>query len=334
LDTADTLQLSGAGTLGAINGTFTLSDSLNSVQGTLDLNGTSQNIGNLIGTSLAGRIINSAVATTSTLTIGNGDTGGGAFLGSIADGSGIMALVKVGSAAITLAGTNSYSGGTRVGNGTLLMNGISGVSPITVSNGATLGGIGIISGPVNINGGGNLAPGNAGIGVLTFSNNLTLLGNVVTKINRSSSPSNDLCVIDGTMTNGSSSALTVTNLGPALQAGDAFQLFSKPVSGLGAINLPALTTGNAWADGLSIDGTIRVVSTSPPGISMQMINAASLVLSWPPNHTGWRLQAQTNNLNTGIGTNWVEVAGASVTNQVTVPTGLANQSVFFRLVYP
>ena len=34
-----------------------------------------------------------------------------------------------------------------------------------------------------------------------------------------------------------------------------------------------------------------------------------MTLTWPTDHTGWRLQSQTNSLNVGINTNWVEVPG-------------------------
>ena len=37
-----------------------------------------------------------------------------------------------------------------------------------------------------------------------------------------------------------------------------------------------------------------------------------LTLSWPADHTGWRLQAQTNNPTTGLGTNWFDVPGSAM----------------------
>jgi hypothetical protein len=46
------------------------------------------------------------------------------------------------------------------------------------------------------------------------------------------------------------------------------------------------------------------------------------------------LQAQTNNLTAGLGTNWVNVTGSDQTNQMTVPLNSTNGSVFFRLVRP
>jgi hypothetical protein len=218
-----------------------------------------------------------------------------------------------------------------------LINGLSSLSPITVSNGATLGGTGIIGGTVNIASGGNLAPGNAGVGVFTFTNNLTLLGNILMKINRTVAPSNDLCVINGLLTSGGVSTLTVTNLGPPLQTGDTFKLFSVPVGGFATVTLPALSTGSIWQNRLAVDGTIKVVArafTNATALAVQWTSTNTLVLSWPSDHTGWRLQAQTNSLNAGIGANWVEVAGASLTNQISIPLSTANDSVFFRLVYP
>jgi hypothetical protein len=57
-------------------------------------------------------------------------------------------------------------------------------------------------------------------------------------------------------------------------------------------------------------------------------------LNWPANHVGWRLQVQTNDVTQGLGTNWVDVVGATVTNQMTLPIDPANGSVFYRMVYP
>jgi autotransporter-associated beta strand protein len=119
----DTLQLSGSGTLGSINGALTMNVTQGESAGkfgTLNLNGTSQSVGNLAGNAYA-MILNNATGTTSTLTIGNGNAGGGNFGGVIVNGNGIMALTKVGTGTITLSGTNTYSGGTTVIGGTLQM---------------------------------------------------------------------------------------------------------------------------------------------------------------------------------------------------------------------
>jgi hypothetical protein len=60
-----------------------------------------------------------------------------------------------------------------------------------------------------------------------------------------------------------------------------------------------------------------------------LASGESLQLSWPQDHTGWRLQVQTNSLNS----NWIDWPGTS-TNRVSIPISPANPSVFFRTVYP
>ena len=61
-------------------------------------------------------------------------------------------------------------------------------------------------------------------------------------------------------------------------------------------------------------------------------NGNQLDISWPV--AGGRLQTQTNNLNAGLGTNWVTVAGSTATNHVVVPLDPANGNVFYRLAVP
>ena len=58
----------------------------------------------------------------------------------------------------------------------------------------------------------------------------------------------------------------------------------------------------------------------------------SLDISWPV--AGGRLQTQTNNLNAGIGTNWITVPGSTTTNRAVVPIDPSNGSVYYRLALP
>ena len=60
------------------------------------------------------------------------------------------------------------------------------------------------------------------------------------------------------------------------------------------------------------------------------LDAGKLALNWPADHTGWRLQTQTNTLTA----NWWDVNGSRQTNVWTVPINPAGQSVFFRLAWP
>jgi hypothetical protein len=57
-------------------------------------------------------------------------------------------------------------------------------------------------------------------------------------------------------------------------------------------------------------------------------------MAWPYDHIGWHLEAQTNALNVGIGTNRAAVPNSIATNQITLPIDVNCGSVFFRLVYP
>jgi hypothetical protein len=84
---------------------------------------------------------------------------------------------------------------------------------------------------------------------------------------------------------------------------------------------------------LAVTGTLGVkpVSTNAPTLATSK-SGNNLTLSWPADHAGWRLQAQTNS--SGIGTNWFTVSGSTNGLSVTVPIVSTNPCVFYRLVYP
>jgi hypothetical protein len=90
-----------------------------------------------------------------------------------------------------------------------------------------------------------------------------------------------------------------------------------------------------WTNTLAINGTLAVVSsvsTVPTNI-VWSVSGTNLMLSWPTDHIGWQLQVQTNSLNAGLGTNWVDVSGSTQTNNVSLPIDPTQGSVFYRLVY-
>ncbi|MDZ4197918.1 MAG: autotransporter-associated beta strand repeat-containing protein [Kiritimatiellia bacterium] len=96
------------------------------------------------------------------------------FTGNIISGTGLgdTPLNKVGLGTVELAGTaNTYSGPTKVTEGTLLVTGQTGTGAVTVASGATLGGNGSIRGHATVNG--TLSPG-LSVGDLVFEGNLTL----------------------------------------------------------------------------------------------------------------------------------------------------------------
>ena len=83
----------------------------------------------------------------------------------------------------------------------------------------------------------------------------------------------------------------------------------------------------------SVQVSARPTSMISPPLQMSL-NAGQLQFTWPPDHTGWRLVAQTNSLNTGLGSNWFTVGSSTNVNQMSVPIIATNGSVFYRLVYP
>ena len=97
-------------------------------------------------------------------TNGNNVTFASALQTQSVNGSG--ALVKSGAGTLTLGAANTYSGGTTVAGGSLLVNGgVAGTSSgtgsgtVIVNSGGTLGGSGAITGATTILNGGNLSPG-------------------------------------------------------------------------------------------------------------------------------------------------------------------------------
>jgi autotransporter-associated beta strand protein len=249
-------------------------------------------------------------------------------------------LTKAGAGTLLLSATNTYARPTVVGEGTLLVNGsLAAGSSVTVAAGGTLGGTGVIHGAAAIQPGGTLAPGSDAVGTLTLGGGLTLAGVCLLEIGRfGTTLSQDLARVSGALNYGG--ILTVTNVGSSpFTAGDSFQLFSAgSYSGnFAATNLPALPSGLGW-NWSPANGTLAVtttVSTTPTSLTYAVGNGnASLHLSWPADHTGWRLQSQTNHLNQGLGGDWSDVNGSTVTNQMTLTIDAASPAVFYRLVYP
>jgi hypothetical protein len=129
-------------------------------------------------------------------------------------------------------------------------------------------------------------------------------------------------------------ALVVTNLGGTLAGGDAFALFQANAfnGNFSSFSLPPLSAGLVWNTNALGNDLLTVVQTAPTNL-LWAVSGTSLSLSWPFDHIGWRLQVQTNSLNVGLGANWVDVPGSSLTNNLVVPVDSGSGSIFYRLVY-
>jgi autotransporter-associated beta strand protein len=246
-----------------------------------------------------------------------------------------ISLTKLGSGSLTLGGVNTYANGTTLGGGTLLVNGRLPTGTLAISNGTTLGGSGLILSAVTVPAGATLAPG-AGVGTLFVGNSVSLSAGSSTRMElNKASGSNDQLRVTGLLTYGGT--LVVTNLGGQLWAGDSFQLFSagSRTGAFSSLSLPALPTGFGWL-WTPASGTLSVTSSialNPTNLAARL-SGSSLELVWPADHTGWRLEVQTNSLATGQGTNWFTVPGANSTNRMELPRDLKQEAVFYRLVFP
>ncbi|HEY1787679.1 MAG TPA: hypothetical protein VGJ73_05960 [Verrucomicrobiae bacterium] len=96
-------------------------------------------------------------------------------------------------------------------------------------------------------------------------------------------------------------------------------------------NVLELAVTNAYGTNISLV-KLSVISTNTAPI-LPVMNNGSIALTWPIDHMGWQLQAQTNSVSVGISNNWVNVAGTTATNVYVVPINLTNGTVFYRLKY-
>jgi autotransporter-associated beta strand protein len=331
--------------------------------GRLDVYGTTITVGNLQnGISGGGFIANSSGASNGTLIVGTDGTST-AFDGVFGNGgSQPLNLTKVGAGTLTLSGVSTNTGVVTVDVGSLALTGsgsfanasklvanatldVSGIGgTLTLSSGQTLGGNGTVAGNVVAPVGSAVSPGSS-IGTLTVAGNINLSGTLLMELNRTNAPSNcdQLTNTSGTITYGGD--LVVSNIGPSLVAGDTFQLFPSAVSGFASVSLPAtndLGYAYSWTNKVAVNGSIQLLSViiPPPPVDptptniVSSVGGGNLTLSWPSSHIGWTLQAQTNSRSIGLSNNWVTFDGGYMnTNNVVIPMGNSQPTVFFRLFY-
>ncbi len=131
------------------------------------------------------------------------------------------------------------------------------------------------------------------------------------------------------------------NLKRATVSGGAYTTIATNLAGV-AYTDAGLTNGMTYfyvvsatnsfgASANSTEASAHPVSTVSLPVNFA-VNGNQLQLSWPMDHLGWRLEMQTNSLNSGA--SWLTVSNSSATNQVFVPIHPDGGSVFFRLVYP
>lgn len=313
----------GSGTIQATGGARTLANVIQFPSGTNNQTLVLAGTNNLTFTSPVNLNGVDGLGTASSRTFQVNNTAATTLSGAISDGGAGWGLTKTGTNTLYLNGANTYSGLTAVNAGVLAGSGTIASSVLVTTNASIGGGAA------------------AGIGTLTVTGNLTLTnGNGFFRVNRSGLASDKVSVA-GSLANTGIGTVTgtivVTNLGAPLQVGDTFTLFNKAVTGGGSLTVTG--GGAAWTNKLALNGSIEVipsVNTNPTNI-VASVNGNVLTLSWPADHTGWRLQVQTNTLATGLVANsnaWSTVAGSTSVNSTNITINPANGAVFYRLVYP
>ena len=300
--------------------------------GPMDLNeragSTSNNIGALIGgssTTLSGRGGSGNSGATTYYIGANGLNT--IFGGVIQNGNGASGSVPVSTSPTSI---------NKVGSGTLTLNGVSTFTGTAVVNGGTIAGTGTISGATTFNANTILSPGSSSVGTLTFGGNLTLNAASTNSfaVTTVGGVSNSVTV-SGTL-NPNGSVIKITS-GTSLAVG-TYTLFNY--TGIsGSFNATPVLDVAPAATASIVDtgsGQINLVVATPgpsgPASITNSISGSTLSLTWPAGQ-GWRLVSQTNDLTTGLTTNWFTVPGVS-DGSATITVDPTQPTVFYELVYP
>jgi autotransporter-associated beta strand protein len=183
---------------------------------------------------------------------GNGNS---TISGIIADSSVTSAnasgLTKMGTGTMTLTGANTYSGGTIVNSGVLLVNG-SIQSSVIVATGGTFGGTGSSTAAISVLVGSTLTGGGIGsVGTFTTTSTLTLGNSSIYQVDFSPSTGLfDKVSTNGVTLNGGTLSLNGLGSGSALRVGSSFVIIDN--TGSGAVT--GTFTGLAQGSTISADG--------------------------------------------------------------------------------
>jgi fibronectin-binding autotransporter adhesin len=295
-------------------------------------------------------------------TVSNGvvQVGNGGTIGSIGTGTASVTTTLVFNRSDSLTFSGGINGtGTvaQAGSGILTLSGaLTGLwntndtadlfvaGTLAASNGTVAVTAGSVGGNVNVSGG-LLSPSAIGtIGSMALTNAVTNTtmnvssGGVLITVNKSLTPSNSVILAATGNVVATGGTVRLASYGAALAPGDKFVIFRQldgvtplPVSG-GATMTVAAPGVSSFVNNLAVDGSVTVSTvTATPVAITATVSGGNLNLSWPVAWTGLHVQAQTNTLAKGLGTNWVTIPGSDVSNSYVIPLNKANPDVFYRL---
>ncbi|MEZ0257935.1 MAG: autotransporter-associated beta strand repeat-containing protein, partial [Chthoniobacter sp.] len=177
-------------------------------------------------------------------------TAGSNTISSAVNGTGNF--IKNGAGTTTLTGVNSYTGGTVINAGKLLVNNPSGsgtgTGAVTVNGSGTLGGSGTITGAVTLNNGGFVAPGAGSPGVAgTTLHATSMMWNAGGTLSLQLGPTGDELVLTGALTKGGAGSYTLNLIDTGItQSSYTLATFSSTTFAPAnfTLNLPAGYTGS------------------------------------------------------------------------------------------
>lgn len=304
---------SSGNTYGSLNPTFVINGSLRPRNA-----GNTIRLGALSGSgSIEGPQSNAGSGNTTYIIGGNNlDV---TFSGNISSNSAVagsaVVLSKIGTGKLTLNGASTFTGGTTVSAGSLIVNNNTGsgtgAGALTIATGATLGGAGRIASPTTLDDYAALAPGNA-TGTLTFDGNLTL--GEFTELNFQLGSSNDLVVCNAALS--LAGVLNVTN-GPGFGPG-VYTLFTYvPTNGFSysGLNLGNKPSGFNYTVSTATPGTVQLIvsPSTPPSFSSVTMSGGNFTFAGSNGVPlgSYFLQSSSNLMNwLSIATNQFDTNGA------------------------
>ena len=239
--------------------------------GAFDLDGFAQTVAGLADGGVdTGTLTDSAAAAAFTVN----DTDASTFSGSL---GGALALTKSGAGTLTLSNTNTYTGGTTVNAGTLLVNGSQLASAVTVNSGAILGGTNGAVGTISASGG-TVSPGSGSVGSgILNSGNVSFTSTAVFNVDLNGTivgSGYDQLNATGTVTMDPSTALNVTlGTGFTPTVGNTFAIIqsSSAISGTFASFPEGATYG--------VGGQLFQVSYNNDDVKLTCVAATTTIVS-------------------------------------------------------
>jgi autotransporter-associated beta strand protein len=329
---------SSGNTFGSLNPTFVINGTLQPRNA-----GNTVRLGALSGTgSITGPQSNAGSGNTTYLIGGNNldVTFNGVISSNTAVPGSLVVLNKIGTGKLILGGTSTFTGGTTVEAGALIVTNPtgsgSGTGDLAIAGGATLGGTGFIGSPTTLADFAILAPGNS-TGTLTFNDDLTL--GEFSVLNFELGTTSDAVVANGALTlAGTLNVIPVTGFGPG-----TYTLFTyNPVN---TFNFSSLTLGTVpggynYAINTSTPGQVKLIVSlpTPPTFGGITVSGGNLILSGSngvPNASYYVLSSTNITQPTAnwsrIATNQFDANGAFT---VTNPVNPALPQLFYRLQLP